>query len=598
MNERFDITPFLGQDEGQHFDRKSLLHGPPDAKRARNRREVRDQVAEYVAAFANAEGGVLVLGMEDEGTPTGHRYPADAVAAILAVPRTRLRPPQPEGFVVAYADAELLVFDVPAADGPVQVDGDGFPLRMGDRTVQASESQIQALKLHGLAESWESRPAPAGIADLDGDLIARARRGAGREAWSDEEYLLQRKLADRRGTGIALRRAAELLFAANGPDHPNAGVRVFRVIGTERKLGIEHNVEERPRIEGPIPAVIEEAVAVIGGLLRRPSRLFGLRFRQVSEYPEFSWKEALLNAIAHRDYGIEGNTTEVWLFDDRMEVVSPGQLVPDVRLEDLLAMQRIHRSRNPRLVRALVDLGAVRDQGEGIPRMFAEMEGMFLPEPAINSDRRSFKVVLRNTPTLTAEDRNFVSSLGPGELSEQEFRALLEAHRHDRVDNARLRSLMGLDTLAASRLLVRLRDQGLLTLHGAGSASFYTLGPGIQTASDKTTVPADRPGSVGTDRPGSIAADRPGLDFPGELCEAVASLGTRPRRERLWPVIEALCAHRPMGPAELARVLGFRDPRLLVRRHLRPLVEAERLERTHPDNPSHPDQAYRAAHRS
>jgi hypothetical protein len=203
-------------------------------------------------------------------------------------------------------------------------------------------------------------------------------------------------------------------------------------------------------------------------------------------------------------------------------------------------------------------------------------------EPAIDSDRRSFKVVLRNTPTLTAEDRNFISSLGLRELYEQEFRALLEAHRHDRVDNARLRSLGGLDTLAASRLLVRLRDQGLLTLHGAGSASFYTLGPGIQTASDETTEPADRPG----------------LDLPGDHCEAMASLGTHPRRERLWPVIEALCAHRPMGPAELARVLGFRDPRLLVRRHLRPLVEAGRLERTHPDNPSHPDQAYRATHRS
>ena len=62
---RFDITPFLEQDEGQHFERKSLFEGPERTK-SRPRRAIRDDVAENVAAFANAEGGVLVLGIEDE----------------------------------------------------------------------------------------------------------------------------------------------------------------------------------------------------------------------------------------------------------------------------------------------------------------------------------------------------------------------------------------------------------------------------------------------------------------------------------------------------------------------------------------------------
>lgn len=239
---RFDVSPFIGQDEGQHFDRKSLFEGVVDQKRPRDRRAVRDQVAEYVAAFANAEGGVLILGVEDGGSVTGHQYPTSAVNAILESPRNRLRPPQLPGFRVEHMGAELLVFDVPASDVPVQVDGDGFPLRMGDRTVQASESQIQALKFRGLAESWEAQPSPMSIADLDAALLQRARVSAGLGSLTNEEYLLKRKLADRRGTGIALRRAAELLFASDGPDHPNAGVRVFRVIGTERRVGVEHNV--------------------------------------------------------------------------------------------------------------------------------------------------------------------------------------------------------------------------------------------------------------------------------------------------------------------------------------------------------------------
>jgi Predicted transcriptional regulator containing an HTH domain and an uncharacterized domain shared with the mammalian protein Schlafen len=89
----------------------------------------------------------------------------------------------------------------------------------------------------------------------------------------------------------------------------------------------------------------------------------------VSEYPRFSWQEALLNAIAHRDYSVQGSCIEVWLFDDRMEVVSPGGLLPELNLQELLSRKRVHCSRNPRLMRTLVDLGLTRDQGEGIPRM-------------------------------------------------------------------------------------------------------------------------------------------------------------------------------------------------------------------------------------
>jgi ATP-dependent DNA helicase RecG len=161
---RFDVKPFLNQDEGQHFDRKSLFHGPPGEKQPRDRREVRDQVARYVAGFANAEGGVLMLGIEDDHSITGHRLPPKALESLLAVTQARLQPPQPHGFLVSVDGQELVVFDVPSADGPVQVTGDGFPLRIGDQTIETSESKIRALKFQGLVESYESRPSPLGSA--------------------------------------------------------------------------------------------------------------------------------------------------------------------------------------------------------------------------------------------------------------------------------------------------------------------------------------------------------------------------------------------------------------------------------------------------
>ena len=247
-----------------------------------------------------------MLGIEDDGTVTGHAVPPKPMSLLLSAPQALLDPPQPAGFLVARQRKELIVFDVPAADVPVQMTGNGFPLRVGDQTVRARESLIALSKQQGMHESWECRRSPCTLDDLDPELLTRARAGAGLSAWTDEEYLLRRKLADQRGHQIVLRRAAELLFARHGPDHPNAGIRVFRVIGTQLRFGVEHNVEERPRIEGNLSMVLDEARTVVGGLLRRPSRLLGVRFQEMPEYPDFAWREAMHNAVAHRDYPSRG----------------------------------------------------------------------------------------------------------------------------------------------------------------------------------------------------------------------------------------------------------------------------------------------------
>ena len=596
----FDITPFLDQDEGQHFERKSLFQGPQGAKKARSRRAIRDEVAENVAAFANAEGGVLVLGIEDDDlTITGHRLPRDAVDAILDVPCNRLIPPQPKGFTVTVCGHALIVFDVPMEDVPVRVDGNGFPLRMGDQTVQSSESQINALKFNGLAASWESGQSSATVDDLDGELLKVARNNTGLAALTDEEYLLKRKLADRRGHQIILRNAAELLFARIGPDHPNSGVRVFRVIGTERRTGAEYNVEERPRSEGNLPSIINEISSMIGSMLRRPSRLIGNRFQEGPEYPDFAWREALLNAVAHRDYGILGVGTEIRMFDDRMEIVSPGSLVGNLTLEEILKLERVHHSRNPRIVRVLVDLGFARDQGEGIPRMFAEMTDAFLPMPVIEVTDRAVTVTLRNTPTLSDADHSLISRLDVSELSRPELRSLLHAHREGQIDNAKLRGLTGLDTLNASLVLRGLRDKDLLELHNLGSRSFYTLAPYL--AADERTVVGELSSPVGelSSPVGELSSpvgelSSPVGELPNHLQGRIAQLGQRPNRERVFPVIQEICSQGDwVTSAEIASHLNFKQSNLTWN-YLSPMVEKGLLERRYPDNTTHPQQAYRA----
>ncbi|MBI5627487.1 MAG: putative DNA binding domain-containing protein, partial [Candidatus Rokubacteria bacterium] len=375
-----------------------------DRKRTRKRSEVRDDVAEVTAAFANADGGVLVLGVEDDGKVTGHRYPQDAVEDILAVPTRRLAPRLERGVRATVDGVEVLVFVVETSPVPVMVEGDGYPCRVGDKIVRMPADRIAAWKERGLVESWEARRSDLVVSDLDPALLARAIAGSSLKDPSVEQYLLQRHLADLQGTTtLVLRRAAELLFTRvpYRIDHPNAGVRLFRVIGTERKLGVHHNVEEVPRFEGNVPTVIEALFHTIQGLLRRPQRLRGLLFEEGQEYPTFAWQEAIINALAHRDYATMGRAVEVWLYDDHLEVTNPGGLVARISLEALVSGERAHMSRNPRLVRGLVDLGLMREQGEGLPRMFAEMEVQFLAPPELRAGPHEICVTLRNAPTLT-----------------------------------------------------------------------------------------------------------------------------------------------------------------------------------------------------
>ncbi len=123
-----------------------------------------------------------------------------------------------------------------------------------------------------------------------------------------------------------------------------------------------------------------------------------LFFRERLEYPTFAWQEALVNAVAHRDYALTGASIEVWMFDDHITVRSPGLPPAPVTLEQLRQQKSIHFSRNPLIVRVLADLGYLREMGEGVPRMYQEMEHYGLNPPELAAEGFIFSVTLRNAP--------------------------------------------------------------------------------------------------------------------------------------------------------------------------------------------------------
>jgi ATP-dependent DNA helicase RecG len=141
----------------------------------------------------------------------------------------------------------------------------------------------------------------------------------------------------------------------------------------------------------------------------------------------------LVNAVAHRDYAITGASIEVWMFDDRLEIRSPGLPPPPVTLEQLRQHRSVHFSRNPLMVRTLADMGYLRELGEGIPRMFEEMEHHGLQPPEFSAEGFFLVVTLRNTSVYDDETLRWLNQFAASQINLRQRRLLAYAHCHGKI---------------------------------------------------------------------------------------------------------------------------------------------------------------------
>lgn len=465
-------------------------------------------VAETLAAMANADGGELVVGIEDDGAVTGVRQPEDRLAMILGAPRSKnyVNPPLPVRFreLQTAAGHRLFHFEVSWSPDVHQLAGSRYLLRVNDQNAPFAADQIAALKAAKTQGLWErSFPPGATLADLDLDLI----RSLAPAAWagrSAEDVLLDRGLiAGRNGHSVPAN-AALLLFAkAPARWHPRCGIDFVRWQGIARKHGAELNVVKRLPIEAPLAVLIRKAYEAIAPQIPERQNLQDLFFTEKLEYPTFAWQEAIVNAVAHRDYGIHGASIEIWLFDDRLEVRSPGLPPAPVTIAALNRREHLHVSRNPLIVRTLVELGYMREAGEGIPRIFAEMDRAGCHPPSLSIvGGMSFQVTLRNQPIYDSATLQWLCQYDELGLSMDQKRVLAFAHAHeDRFTSRDVQTLLETDIYGASALIKDLIRKGAARSAGKGSRLY-----GVQ-----------QPLQMRGDMPRELAKLLPGLNRRGHL---------------------------------------------------------------------------------
>lgn len=495
MTSHDDLTRWATLDEGQFFERKSAFERPGGHPKRRPATTIAWDIVETLSAMANADGGELVIGIEDDGDITGVPHAADKVRLLKGAPRDRnyVHPAiRSQVNEVRPADGKLLLHFVVDWSPDVHRLANGkYLLRVGDSNAPFPAEQIAALKQTKAQALFEhSFPPGTTLDDLD-DLLVVGLLGPKIALNASPEELLRRCRLIEPRNGHSVPCLAGLLLFGKDPLrwHPRCGIDFVRWEGTERKHGAELNITKRIRIEEPLAVLIEKAYTTIQPFIRERQHLHDLFFTEKLEYPTFVWQEAIVNAVAHRDYSIQGASIEVWMFDDRIEVRSPGMPPHPVTFEELNKGDRIHLSRNPLIVRALAELGYMRDLGEGIPRMFEEMEREgFYPPRFDKIGGLSFQVTLRNQPIYDEKTLDWLRQFEGLGLTGDHKRLLAYAHaRGNRFTSRDYQKLIGLDPYAAANSIKELIKAGVARLTEK-RGRFYEVLEALEARAD---IPAD-----------------------------------------------------------------------------------------------------------
>ena len=272
-------------------------------------------------------------------------------------------------------------------------------LRVGDESRRLRYEQRLELGYDRGQAQYDGAPcAGAGLPDLDMRLIENYKKSAG-FTLPAKMLLDARSLTTPRGE---LTNAAILLFGSNPQGwFPQAYVRILRYLGTSRGTGSRLALEESSehRVEGSIPMVIQKAQKIIDDLVpRRRSLGSDGRFETTPIVPRDAWLEGLVNAVIHRSYSLGGDHIRVEIYDDRIEVESPGRFPGLADPRKPLQISRF--ARNPRIARVCAELRIGQELGEGIRRMFEEMQRRGLTDPVYEEKGGSVRLILANIPRL------------------------------------------------------------------------------------------------------------------------------------------------------------------------------------------------------
>ena len=430
------------------------------------------EIAASLCGMANAEGGTVLIGIEKNSDITGIERSEDKIVDIFDHSGSLLLPRQELKFAIAELKGKrILTIEIERSPIPVKLEDGRYLMRFWKRDYPMPASDLISLKKGKLNIFYEREfVEDATVGDLDNTLIEKL---CGDVKWSGDPLKLLReqyRLIDFKGDRAKVTKAALLLFA---PDqlrwNPGSGIDFMKFSTSAGQEEGKEVLVDRIRINAPIMKLIDRTFENLKSRIRERKRFYDLFMVEKYEYPTLAWQEAILNAIAHRDYSMHGTPIEIKMYEDRLEIRSPGLLPEPYSLERIAFREKSHVSRNPLIARVLSDSGYLRERGEGIHVLFDSMENNNLRPPEFREEGFIFCVILQNATVFDDRTQAWLQGFAEHKLNARQRRILAWAYNHGgRFSNRDYQMLGKVDRDVAYREILEMEKLSIVSSSAKG----------------------------------------------------------------------------------------------------------------------------------
>ena len=373
------IRSLIAQGEGTRIELKKSLAQLP-------------RIVKAACAFANTEGGYIIAGVRKDGTLVGVQIGDTTIERVVNTIMDNIDPPlYPSVEVGRLEGKSLFVVSVPESDNKPHTAYRIPHKRVGSVTKEMKRDEYERFLLQRRREPFDQRRVrEATLEDLDTSKVdaylgrrLEARPATTQPAGDIQQLLTTALRSTRRINEMLVPTVVGILFFGRSPQSflPTAKIRLARFEGSTPLDFID-----QAEVEGTLPEMLDEAEKFVRRNTRSAIRIVGFNRITIHEYPYAAAREALVNAVAHRDYEAPG-VIQVHIFNDRLEVHSPGEpLAPIDELEGA------HIPRNGVICQRLHDIGEMEQYGTGITRMKHWMQEHGLPYPDFDVRAGFFRV--------------------------------------------------------------------------------------------------------------------------------------------------------------------------------------------------------------
>lgn len=455
---------FLAQfREGKHVELKSGIG--------------RGQIESSASAFMNADGGVVIVGVTDDGRIHGRALDAGTQDDIHQRLRTIVGAGPYEVTALDVDGIEIVVIRIwPLEEGFAQLSDGRVLMRNGTRDDALMGADLARFigERAGMLSRAERRATVWTKDEADPDLGVRVAHARGWQSWS------ARRLAENHGLAKDGRLTVAGALFLRRDHHLEVGRTAIEVLRFPTDDG--HDYDLRRTFDGAVDDQIRHAGDVTLELLGFHTAFNGLERIEIPSLPERVVRETLVNAVAHRDYARSGSAIAVELRPSALIVRSPGGLPPGVTIDDLREAQV---SRNPTIAEFLRHYQLAEQRGQGIDLIQDEMRDAMLQPPTFVDHGDRFDVALPLAGTVSLEERARVRALtARAELQSGDQVVLVHATRGERLTNRRVQQLLGTGERGARDVLQRLVATKLLLREGQRGGTAYVIAPGQRLPND------------------------------------------------------------------------------------------------------------------